>query len=428
MAVAEYPIHGAVEVANPSAVTGVSIYFLLLFVLCLGAVVFGVENRLTSDGLFNVRPSVDWMPPLSARDWWAAFTLHQQDPAFAACGGTESLAEFKSLYWWEWLRRLSMAAVAIAVTIGLLGASLTRTLRFALPRLASLAVAALVFWIARNLLDDVIEHVEILKSFNVGQYDHAADVTFASVLVAAMLASAVVPPAARASPPSRRNSHSEWLWLTFVVLNVCFGALFAARDAAAVWTTWPGYNGRALPPVDQLLTYAPIGLNFTFNQYMIQLVHRALSTGLWVAALLQLFFLIWRGLSVNVAFVRLFLLTAQMLTGITTLILGVPPVSSVVHQVGSIALLACSFVVLIAGEARAQQNDWKIQIHSLNVALKQTVGRIIERNAARRSSWSGLSRRDKSRAALAPHRIPLRTTARTGGCGNRRQSAGTDCC
>jgi heme a synthase len=400
MAVAEYPIHGTAEVqalaANPSAVTDVRIYFLLLFVLCLGAFVFGVENRLTSDGLFNVRPVVDWMPPLSTRDWWAAFTLHQQDPAFAACGGTESLAEFKSLYWWEWWRRLSMAAVATAVTIGLLGASLTRTFRFALPRLASLAVAALAFWIARNLLEDVIAHVEILKSFNVGQYDHAADVTFASVLVAGVLACAVMPPGVGTSPRSRRNSYSEWLWLAFVVLNICFGALFAARDAAAVWTTWPGYNGHALPPVDQLLTYAPIELNFTFNQYMIQLVHRALSTGLWVAALVQLFVLICRGLSVNVASVRLFLLSAQMLTGITTLILGVPPVLSVVHQVGSIALVACSFVVLIAGEALAQQNEWKVR------ALKQTSQRITERNAAHRSSWSGLSRREKSRAALAP--------------------------
>jgi hypothetical protein len=73
----------------------------------------------------------------------------------------------------------------------------------------------------------------------------------------------------------------------------------------------------------------------------------------------------------------------------------VPPVLSVVHQVGSIALVACSFVVLIAGEALAQQNEWKVR------ALKQTSQRITERNAAHRSSWSGLSRREKSRAALA---------------------------
>jgi len=322
----------------------------------LGAFVFGIENRLTAGGLFNLPPAIDWIPPLSARDWWAAFTLHQQDPAFAACGGTESLAEFKTLYWFEWLRRFSVLAVAIATTVGLFGAGLMRTYRFARPRLASLVAAAFVFWIARILVEDTVAHVEILKSFDVGQYHHAADVTFASVLMAVALAFAVAPTTAGASTRSRRSNRSEWLWLVLVVLNICFGALFAARDAAAVWTTWPGYDGRWLPPLGQLLAYTPIGLNFTFNQYTIQLVHRVLSTGLWVAALWQFVALVGRGFAVNVVSVRFVLLTVQMATGIATLILGVPPVLSIVHQVGPIALLACSFGILITGEGERERS------------------------------------------------------------------------
>jgi heme a synthase len=354
MAVAEYPIHTTSGVqtlkANPSVVTVVRIYFVMLFLVGLGAFVLCVQNRLTADGLFNLPPVVDWIPPLSAQDWWAAFTLHQQDPAFAACGGTESLAEFKALYWVEWLRRFSMLAVAIAATVGLFGAGLIRTYRFALRSLVSLVAVAFVFWIGRVLVEDTIAHIEILKNFDVGQYRHAADVTFASVLVGRVLAYAVAPPVAGATTRSRTSNRSEWLWLALVALNICFGALFAARDATAVWTTWPGYNGRVLPPLDQLLAYAPIGLNFTFNQYMIQLVHRVLSIGLWVAALWQFVALVGRGFAVNTVPVRFLLLTLQMATGIATLILGVPPVLSVVHQVGPIALLACSFVFLITGE------------------------------------------------------------------------------
>src|SRR5215813_1964557 len=138
MAVAEFPL-GTSDVQAPggswsSAATG-RVYFLLLFCLALCAFIFGVGNRFTADGLFNVPPSVDWLPPLSGQDWWAAFTLHQQDPAFSACGATESLTEFKWLYWWEWGRHVSTLALACAAALGLYGASFLRTLRFALPRI-----------------------------------------------------------------------------------------------------------------------------------------------------------------------------------------------------------------------------------------------------------------------------------------------------
>jgi heme A synthase len=180
-------------------------------------------------------------------------------------------------------------------------------------------------------------------------------VTFASAIVAGVLACAVAPP----NPTSRKRGvggHGlEWLWLGFIVLDIGFGALFAARDAAGAWTKWLGYQGRAFPPLDQLVSYAPVWLNFTFNQYTIQLVHRTLSAGLWIAALWQLIAPIGRAYPINLAIVRFVLITAQMVTGISTLLLGVPAVLSVVHQVGSICLLAFSLVVLTEVNAVAPE-------------------------------------------------------------------------
>jgi heme a synthase len=354
MAVTEYPIGIPAEVqapAVPAPALAVRGYFLLLFALSLGAFVLGVDNRITSDGLFNVPPGVDWIPPLSSPQWWAAFTLHQQDPVFSACGGTESLAEFKTLYWWEWWRRVSVLAVASAATFGLCCALLLARYQFALQRLASLGLAVLAYWSARTLVEFVVAHVEAISTFNVGQYRHAVDVTFASAIVGGVLACAIAPVAATSQRRPVGNRGSEWLWLGVVALDIGFGALFAARDAAGVWTTWPGYEARAFPPLDQLVSYAPVWLNFVFNQYTIQLAHRMLSAGLWIAALCSLVAPIGRALPINFSLARFALITAQMLTGISTLVLGVPAVLSVVHQVGSIGLLAFSFVVLIEGRA-----------------------------------------------------------------------------
>src|SRR5262249_20844470 len=213
MAIAEYPIGIAPGVGSPTVSASVTtiarVYVLLLFVLSFAAFVVGVENRLTSGGLFNVRPVVDWVPPLSAQDWFAAFTAHQQDPAFSACGATESLAEFKALYWWEWGRHVSTLALGCAAALGLYGASFLRVLRFALPRIASLGLAALAYGIVRTLVDFEVAHVEVLSSYNVGQYRHAVDVTFASVLVALVFAFAVAPSAS----VSRKgvDIRSDWL-------------------------------------------------------------------------------------------------------------------------------------------------------------------------------------------------------------------------
>jgi heme a synthase len=372
MAVTEFPINITAKARTgartPADALPARLYFLGLFVLGLIAFVFGIENRLTADGLFNLPPPVDWLPPFLAQDWFAAFVRHQQDPAFAACGGTESLAEFKMLYWWEWGRQASLLAVAGTTLLGLGAAYVWPNFRAALPRIGVLLLAALAYWAVRTFVDVAIAHVESMSSFNVGQYRHAVDVTFASTIVAGILASAIVPTASAARSHGL-GTRSEWLWLGFILLDICFGALFAARSATAVWTSWPGYDGRPLPPLDRLFSYTPLWLNFTFNQYMIQLVHRALSTGLFIAALWSFVAALRRSNSVRLALVRFALITAQVLTGIATLVLGAPAALSLVHQMGSVFLLACSLVLLIPGwvakaSAVGATHELKLKVHS----------------------------------------------------------------
>jgi len=87
MAIAELPIASIGEIRAPAIATAaapaVRVYFAVLSLLSLGAFVFGVENRFISDGLIRAPPSVDWIPPLSAQEWFEAFAVHQRDPAFA---------------------------------------------------------------------------------------------------------------------------------------------------------------------------------------------------------------------------------------------------------------------------------------------------------------------------------------------------------
>src|SRR4051812_38145429 len=97
MTVSDFPVTSPASLPVQPAATrnGMRLYFGLLAAAGLTAFVFGVGNRFTSDGLFAFPPPVDWLPPLSDPRWTEAFSIHQQDPIYTACGGTESLAEYK---------------------------------------------------------------------------------------------------------------------------------------------------------------------------------------------------------------------------------------------------------------------------------------------------------------------------------------------
>jgi cytochrome c oxidase assembly protein subunit 15 len=352
--VASQPVIAAPRIASAGAAS--TRYFVLLFLLGLAVFVLGVGNRFTAGGLFVLPPPVDWIPPLTGQSWNDAFAVHQQDPAFAACGGTETLAQYRLLYWWEWLRRASLLALIIAAATGLFAAAALARYRVALPRLVGIAVIAAAWWPMRIAVELAIGVDPVISSFNVGQYRHAVDVAFASAALAAILASAIVPPRAGALRRAA-GARDDWLWVAIILVDLCFGALFASCNAAASWPTWPGYGNDMLPPLAQLVSYSRWWLNLTFNPYGIQLAHRAVSTVLWVAALWQLGVALWRGHPATRAAVRFGLISAQAATGIAALVLAVPAALSIVHQVGGVILLAAVLAFWLAGRAPARANS-----------------------------------------------------------------------
>src|ERR1700730_14715557 len=155
MAIAEHPIWpsaalSAVASAAPTRAEALAVraYFLILAALGLAALVLGIGNRLTPD-LFAIAPPVDLIPPLGDQAWFGEFSLHQQDPIFAACGGSENLTQFKILYWWEWLRRGSMLLLAGSFASGFFIAGLLPEYRFALRRHVALCLIGLGYLAAR---------------------------------------------------------------------------------------------------------------------------------------------------------------------------------------------------------------------------------------------------------------------------------------
>jgi heme a synthase len=199
------------------------------------------------------------------------------------------------------------------------------------------------YFLAGTLLDLAAANVETVIRYNVGQYRHALGLTFASVAIALSLATGLGP----ARAPLRAPRGLAWAGVILAALGVATGALFAARNAAAVWPSFPGYEGAVLPPLDRLGGYAPLWLNLTFNPYAIQLEHRVVALVLWGVLLAALAVAVRRKTPAWKVLTVLFLIvTVQMASGIATLVMGVPAVPALVHEVGGVVVLAGLFYLL----------------------------------------------------------------------------------
>jgi len=82
-------------------------------------VVIGGITRLTESGLSITewQPVVGVLPPLSDAAWQEAFEKYRAIPQFRAIHADMSLADFKSIYFWEYLHRLLGRVIGVAFAL-----------------------------------------------------------------------------------------------------------------------------------------------------------------------------------------------------------------------------------------------------------------------------------------------------------------------
>ena len=79
-------------------------------------VLVGGATRLTESGLSIVewKPVTGTLPPLNAEQWTAAFEAYKTIPQYRELNAGMNLAEFKTIFWWEWSHRLLGRVIGVA--------------------------------------------------------------------------------------------------------------------------------------------------------------------------------------------------------------------------------------------------------------------------------------------------------------------------
>ncbi|MEA3013314.1 MAG: heme a synthase [Sphingomonadales bacterium] len=320
---------------RPRAISG---WLLFVAILVFAMVVVGGITRLTESGLSMVRwePISGAIPPRSEADWQTEFDHYKASPQYSQVNSRMSLAEFKEIFFWEYVHRLLGRLIGLAFALPLLffwwRRAIPPTYGWKLGALFGLgALQGVIGWwmVASGLVDrPEVSHVRLAIHLLMALF------IFAGLLwVAGDLRALARNPAAR---PARMPLLGLWA-LSLLFLQFLFGAYMAGLDAGRYFRTWPWMNGEFYPSGYEWMQ--PALRNFVDNPVTVHFLHRWLAfivaiLALWLAAKAWLARLRWEAAMLAGAVV------IQIQLGILTVLSRVEITIAVPHQGMAVLLLA----------------------------------------------------------------------------------------
>ncbi len=326
-------------------------------------VLVGGATRLTESGLSIVewKPVTGTLPPLNDGQWAQAFDGYKAIPQYRELNAGMNLAEFKTIFWWEWSHRLLGRVIGAVYLLpflfflwrGVLGPELKRRLWliFGLGGLQG----AVGWWMVASGLSQRVE---------VSQYRLATHLVLALLIFAAIMWTLRrLTDRPQPSAPSRlRITATALLALTFVQLY--FGALVAGLRAGRVFNTWPEIDGSLIPSAARLWFEEPWWRNLFDNTLTVQFEHRMTAYALLALALLHAVDAVRSRAGAAVIGGAWWLVAAiilQATLGILTLLRQVPIDLALTHQAVAIAVLTLAvFQVERLAARRVEQGGPKL--------------------------------------------------------------------
>jgi cytochrome c oxidase assembly protein subunit 15 len=325
------------------------IYWLLTgcFLIFIMVVVGGI-TRLTHSGLSisSYKLVSGTIPPLNEAEWIAEFEHYQQFPEYQKLHNHFDLEDFKDIYFWEYIHRVLGRLLGIVFIIPffyfLLKKQLTKpTIKKALILLFLGGFQGFLGWymVKSGLIDR-----PSVSHYRLAMHLTTAFLTFAYTLWVAL---DLIYPVKKEINTHLRNIIR--FGMAILLVQIIWGAFVAGLDAGWIHNHWPFMNDGKLIHETVYTEQAPLWKNFVEGKSGVQFVHRYMA---YIVVTIIIY--IWykaRKLSLtrlqkNGINALLLLVFTQFILGVFTLILQVPVVLGVLHQVTAFFLLASMTFVL----------------------------------------------------------------------------------
>ncbi|MGJ3259326.1 MAG: COX15/CtaA family protein [Rhodospirillales bacterium] len=318
----------------------IAYWLLVICAMVFAMVVLGGFTRLTESGLSMTdwRPVTGWLPPLSDAAWQAQFDAYRTSPEYQKINAGMSLAQFKEIFWLEYLHRLWGRVIGVAFAVPFVVFAIRKWIGKALMiRLGILfalgGLQGLIgWWMVKSGL---VDHPDV------SQYRLAVHLMMAFLILGLGLwfALDLLRSGKERVPAGLLNLSS--LTVAMVFVTAFSGALVAGLNAGLIYNTFPLMMGEFYP--SEGFQLRPWYLNFFEDIPTVQFDHRWLAITTFVLVLWAWFVARQGG---RIARTRANILLAvaclQVALGISTLLLMVPIPLAAAHQAGALLLFACS--------------------------------------------------------------------------------------
>lgn len=322
---------------NPPYTRAVMRWLMLCLVLIALMVALGGVTRLTESGL----SIVEWklvsgtLPPLNQADWEAEFAEYQQSPQFQQVNHYFTLADFKRIFWLEYLHRLLGRIIGMAVALPLVYFAVRRALPGPLLR-RMVGVALLVGaqgtvgWI---MVASGLQHQPRVEPIKLALHLILAFSVFCLILWTRWQANG-----SPRLPAPRGFAAFTRLSLVLTTLQIALGALVAGLRAGKSYNTYPLMDGQLIP--DNLYLLNPWWMNHLESVLTVQFQHR-MGAILVVILAFTLAMWGWREARLRpLLHAILGIVTLQFILGIATLLSSVNLWLASAHQLVALALMA----------------------------------------------------------------------------------------
>ena len=314
-------------------------WLFLVAALIAAIVVIGGITRLTESGLSIVewKPVTGILPPLSHAQWQAEFAAYQRIPQYTQVNGPAgmTLAQYQSIYFWEWLHRLLGRVIGLAMALPFAWFAWRR----ALPKGYAARLFALLALIGlQGTFGWLMVRSGLSGRTLVAPHWLAIHLVTALATMAGMIWTALdLRTLARRQPAARLTGFSA-VALALLAIQLVYGALMAGWRAGYLASDWPMMQGRFVPDG---IDWSKGAASLVDDPFLIHFIHRW-----WAFAVVAVLVVMARKLRARGArLAGIALHTAfgiQILLGIATVMSGMALWLAVLHQLTGAALVAAT--------------------------------------------------------------------------------------
>jgi cytochrome c oxidase assembly protein subunit 15 len=244
-----------------------------------------------------------------------------------------SLAEFKYIFWWEYIHRLLARLASLTFILPFIYFLIKKVFNF--KQIFLYSVISLLFFF-QGFLGWYMVKSGLISNTDVSHFRLSAHLLGAQIILSLLFFSILF----RDVKKIYLNSYSYLIlfFLIIVFFQIAIGAFVSGLDAAKIYQTWPLMNGNFVPE-DVLIKEFSNSKSYSSPSH-VQFLHRIIAYFI-ILIFSFIFYFLLKNKIVNskYLFIVLSAIIFQVLLGILVLTSGYKIYIASLHQLGSIFLL-----------------------------------------------------------------------------------------